>query len=352
MNGDNLYAAAGITDGGQADGIPFVTLRSGARMPGIGLGTFGSDRYDGEAVATAVREALAGGWRLIDCAAVYGNEDRIGVVLEEAMQNGLPREALFLVSKLWNDRHGPGDVLLSCAQSLKDLRTTYLDLFFVHWPFPNFHPKGAAPDYHNADARPYIHADFMETWRQMERLQQMGLVRHLGVSNMTVPKLKLLLRDCVIMPAAVEMELHPTFQQQELFDFCVAHGIQPIGYSPLGSPARPERDRTPEDVVDMADPVVVSIAEAHGIHPAAVCLKWASQRGQVPIPFSVKPSQMAANLEAVRSAPLTAEDMKRMASVEKGCRLIKGQVFLWDGAKDWTDLWDVDGVIPGAISHQ
>jgi diketogulonate reductase-like aldo/keto reductase len=191
----------------------------------------------------------------------------------------------------------------------------------------------------------------MKTWRQMERLQQMGLVRNLGVSNMTVPKLKLLLRDCVIMPAAVEMELHPTFQQQALFDFCVAHGIQPIGYSPLGSPARPERDRTPEDVVDMADPVVVSIARAHGIHPAAVCLKWASQRGQVPIPFSVKPEQLAANLAAVSSDPLTAEEMARMATVEKGCRLIKGQVRLWDGAGDWTDLWDVDGPIPGGKAH-
>lgn len=333
------------------EGVPTVTLRNGNAMPGIGMGTFGSDRYDGEAVAQAVRTALIGGWRLIDCASVYGNEDRIGLELEAAMRQGLPRGDLFVVSKLWNDMHGQGDVLLSCARSLKELRLDYLDLYFVHWPFPNFHPKGAAPDYHNADARPYIHGDFMKTWRQMERLQQMGLVRNLGVSNMTVPKLKLLLRDCVIMPAAVEMELHPTFQQQALFDFCVAHGIQPIGYSPLGSPARPERDRTPEDVVDMADPVVVSIARAHGIHPAAVCLKWASQRGQVPIPFSVKPEQLAANLAAVSSDPLTAEEMARMATVEKGCRLIKGQVFLWDGAGDWTDLWDVDGTIPGGKAH-
>ena len=97
------------------------------------------------------------------------------------MRRGLAREDLFVVSKLWNDMHGRGDVLLSCARSLKDLRLDYLDLYFVHWPFPNFHPKGAAPDYHNADARPYIHEAFMKTWRQMERLQQTGLVRHLGV---------------------------------------------------------------------------------------------------------------------------------------------------------------------------
>jgi alcohol dehydrogenase (NADP+) len=327
--------------------VPHITLRSGVRMPGIGLGTFGSDRYDAQTVAEAVREALKTGWRLVDCASVYGNEDRIGVVLEEAMESGLSREELFLVSKLWNDRHGPGDVLLSCAQSLRDLRVDTLDLYFVHWPFPNFHPKGAAPDYHNPDASPYVHEAFMKTWRQMERLYRMGLVRHLGVSNMTVPKLRMLLRECDIMPAAVEMELHPTFQQQELFDFCVEHGIQPIGYSPLGSPARPERDRTPQDVVDMEESVVADIARAHGIHPAMVCLKWASQRGQVPIPFSVKPAQMKANLAAVCEDPLSLEEMRAMETVERGCRLIKGQVFLWEGARDWTDLWDLDGRIAG-----
>ncbi len=328
------------------DVIPQVTLRGGARMPGIGLGTFGSDRYDSETVASAVRSALRNGWRLIDCAAVYGNEPLIGSILEEVLLEGIPREELFLVSKVWNDHHGKGDVLLSCMQSLRDLRLDVLDLFFVHWPFPNFHPKGAPPDYHNSDAKPYVHEAFMETWYQMERLWKVGLVRHIGVSNMTVPKLRLLIRDCTVMPAAVEMELHPTFQQKELFDFCRAHGIQPIGYSPLGSPARPERDRTPEDVVDMEESIVVRIAKSHQVHPSAVCLKWAIQRGQVPIPFSVKPEQLTSNLSSVMTDPLTDSEMMAMEDVEKGCRLIKGQVFLWEGAKDWMDIWDVDGSIP------
>lgn len=316
-------------------------------MPGIGLGTFGSDQYDAATVAAAVRYAVDTGWRLIDCASVYGNEPIIGNILSEAMKAGVSRDKLFIVSKLWNDMHGKGDVLLSCAQSLKDLKLDYLDLYFVHWPFPNFHPKGAAPDYHNTNAKPYIHEAFMETWHQMERLVKAGYVRSIGTSNMTVPKLRLLLRDCTMMPAANEMELHPTFQQNELFDFCTTYGIQPIGYSPIGSPARPERDRTPEDVADMGSPVVVRIAQAHGIHPAQVCLKWAVQRGQIPIPFSVKPEQIASNLKAVTEDPLTIEEMTGMKTVDAGCRLIKGQVFLWDGAKDWTDLWDVNGVIPG-----
>ena len=129
----------------------------------------------------------------------------------------------------------------------------------------------------------------------------MGLVRHIGTSNMTVPKLTLLLRDAEIKPAANEMELHPHFQQPELFEFVRENGIVPIGYSPIGSPSRPERDRTPEDTVDIEDPVIVEIAARHGVHPAVVCILWAVQRGQVPIPFSVKPSQYVSALQAVAS---------------------------------------------------
>ncbi len=327
--------------------IPYKKLRNGMRMPGIGLGTFGSDKYGGTVVADAVRTAITAGWRLIDCAAVYGNEALIGPVLEEAIRTGVSRESLFVVSKVWNDMHGKGDVLLSCAQSLKDLRLDYLDLFLVHWPFPNFHPKGATPDYHNTDAKPYVHEAYMETWHQMERLQQAGYVRSIGTSNMTVPKMRLLLRDCTVMPAVNEMELHPSFQQRELFDFCMEHGIQPVGYCPLGSPARPERDRTPEDVVDMELPAILRIADRHGLSPAQVCLKWAFQRGQIPIPFSVKPEQMDANLQAILADPLTGEEMAEVEKADMNCRLIKGQVFLWDGAKDWTDLWDLEGIIPG-----
>ena len=111
----------------------------------------------------------------------------------------------------------------------------------------------------------------METWRAMEGLVEKGLTRHIGVSNVTMPKLKLILRDACVKPAVCEMELHPTFQQGELFQFCLDHGIQPVGYSPIGSPGRPERDRTPEDLADTDMPQVRKIAEAHGIHPVEVC---------------------------------------------------------------------------------
>ena len=325
--------------------VPQRTLRGGEKIPGIGMGTFGSDRFSAEDIAAAVKGAAEVGFRLFDCASVYGNEHLIGDVFQEIMASGIKREELFITSKLWNDMHGKGDVLISCAKSLKDLKLDYIDLFFVHWPFPNFHPKGAPPDYHNKDAKPYIHEKYMETWYQMERLVKAGYVRYIGTSNMTIPKLKLVVRDATIMPVANEMELHPLFQQPELFDYCIEMGIQPIGFSPIGSPTRPDRDKTPDDLVDIEDPTVVKIAKAHNVHPAVICIKWAVQRGQIPIPFSIYRNEYASNLRCTVEDLLTDEEMAEMSKIDKNNRLIKGQVFLWDGAKDWTDLWDLDGKI-------
>ena len=168
-------------------------------------------------------------------------------------------------------------------------------------------------------------------------------MRHIGLSNMTVPKLEAVLPKLRIAPAACEIELHPCFQQRELFDYLRAHGILPVGYMPLGSPRRPERDILPEDLADMEMPELREIARAHGCTPAAVCLKWAVQRGQLPIPFSVH--HYEDNLAAVVGEGLTDDEMRVLAGLERGNRLVKGQVFLWPGARDWHDLWDEDGTI-------
>jgi diketogulonate reductase-like aldo/keto reductase len=314
-------------------------------MPAIGLGTFGSDHVSANQVAEAVKGAAAVGYRHFDCASVYGNEAAVGVSLAEILGGGLRREDFWVTSKLWNDKHAEEDVIASCRQSLADLRLDYLDLYLVHWPFPNFHPPGCDVTSRSADAKPYIHASFMRTWRKMEDLVDLGLVRHIGTSNMTIPKLQLVLRDARIKPAVNEMELHPHFQQPELFRFVVENGIQPIGYSPIGSPGRPERDRTPHDTSPTEDPVIIKIAEEHGIHPAVVCIKWAVQRGQTPIPFSVNPRNYTANLRGVASDPLSSEEMEQISAIDKNCRLIKGQVFLWKEGQSWEDLWDVHGEI-------
>ncbi|WP_205679080.1 aldo/keto reductase [Aquisphaera insulae] len=325
--------------------VPSRTLASGARIPSIGLGTFGSDKYDAGQVAAAVLDAAGVGYRHFDCASVYGNEAEVGRSLRAILGGGVKREDLWITSKLWNDKHAEADVIPSCEASLRDLGLDYLDLYLVHWPFPNYHPPGCDVSSRSADAKPYIHENYMKTWRQMEALVDRGLVRHIGTSNMTIPKLRLVLRDARIRPACNEMELHPHFQQPELFDFVAANGILPIGYSPIGSPSRPERDRTAEDTVDTEDPVIVRIAERLGVHPAVVCIKWAVQRGQVPIPFSVKRPQYLAALQAVAGGPLSDRDMADIAAIDRGCRLIKGQVFLWKEGQSWEDLWDPNGEI-------
>jgi diketogulonate reductase-like aldo/keto reductase len=332
-------------DGVDPGGVPALALADGSRIPVIGLGTFGSDRFSGGQVAAAVLEAASVGYRHFDCASVYGNEAEIGHSFRAILAGGIRREDLWITSKVWNDRHGEGDVTASCERSLRDLQLDDLDLYLVHWPFPNFHPPGCDVSARSADARPYIHADYMRTWREMESLVDRGLVRHIGTSNMTVPKLRLLLRDARIRPACNEMELHPHFQQPELFRFVVENGIVPIGYCPIGSPNRPERDRTPEDSVDIEDPVIVRIAERRKVHPGIVCIKWAVQRGQIPIPFSVKREQFLSGLKAVVGDPLSDDEMREIATIDRGCRLIKGQVFLWKDGQDWQDLWDPTGEI-------
>lgn len=338
----NFTSAKDAVDPAQ---VPTRTLSSGAKIPAIGLGTFGSDLYQGEEIASAVIEAASVGYRHFDCAAVYGNEHLIGQSLQTIMNGGIAREELWITSKLWNDKHDENDVIAACQKSLRDLGLETLDLYLVHWPFPNYHAPGCDVNARNPDAKPYIHENFMKTWRQMEKLVEMGLVRHIGSSNMTIPKLELLLRDAKIAPSCNELELHPHFQQPELFAWLRDHDIVPIGYSPIGSPKRPARDTTPDDTVDIEDPVIVEIAARLDLHPASLCVKWAQQRGQIPIPFSTTRRNYLSNLQSVVGPPLSDDDMKAIAQIDKDCRLIKGQVFLWRDNQDWRDLWDEDGTI-------
>lgn len=317
-------------------------------MPGIGIGTFGSDQVSPERVAEAVEGAAAIGYRHFDCASVYGNEAQIGSVFKKIVASGIPRSELWITSKLWNDKHAEADVIPSCRKTLEDLQLEYLDLYLVHWPFPNFHPPGCDVSSRSGAAQPYIHQSYMKTWRQMEKLVELGLVRNIGTSNMTIPKLKSVLRDAAIKPAINEMELHPHFQQPELFQYLLDNDIQPVGFCPLGSPGRPERDRTPEDTDPLQDPVIHEIAERHGVHPATICIKWAAQRGQIPIPFSAQRRNYLANLHATVTAPLSDAEMEAIRGIDKNCRLIKGQVFLWKDDQSWEALWDVTGEITPA----
>ena len=318
--------------------VPTYTLNTGAIMPAVGLGTFGSDKYTPDQIASAVSGAIKSGYRMLDCASVYQNEDQIGTVLDGLFKDGtVKREDLFITSKVWNDQHR--EVRKACEKSLKDLGLSYVDLYFVHWPFPNYHAPGCDGDSRNPDSKPFSVDEFMDTWRQMEELYDDGLIKAIGMSNMTVSKLEKVLPLCRIKPSALEMECHPSFQQQELFDYATVHDIIPIGFCPIGSPSRPERDRCSTDVADTELPEVMTVAKNHNVHPAVVCIKWAVQRGLCTIPFSVKEPQYISNLKCTTEDPLTDEEMELLKKADCNCRLVKGQVFLWPGATDWEELW-------------
>ncbi len=324
--------------------VPKVKLYTGDEIPCVGMGTFGSDRFTPEQVSQAVAGAIRCGYRMFDCAACYGNEDQIGEVFKAAFDEGVvERKEMYIMTKVWNDMHER--VEESCRKSIADLQCDYIDLFFIHWPFPNYHAPGCDVESRNPNSKPFSVEEFISTYRQCESLVEKGLIRHIGISNMTIPKLEAVLPLMKIKPVACELELHPCFQQQELFDYLVAHDIQPIGFMPLGSPQRPERDMMPEDIADMKTPEMQEIAKAHNCHPALIALKWAHQRGQIPIPFSVHEAEYVSNLKAMTEDPLTDEEMAKIATLERNNRLVKGQVFLWPGAKDWHDLWDEDGKI-------
>jgi len=324
--------------------VPKRKLYTGEEIPCIGMGTFGSDRFTPKQVSDAVAGAIRCGYRLFDCAACYGNEKQIGSVFKAAFEEGLAeRKELYITTKVWNDMHK--QVAESCKKSIEDLQCDYIDLFFIHWPFPNYHAPGCDVDSRNPESKPFSVEEFVSTYRQCEALAEKGLVRHIGISNMTIPKLNAVLPLLKIKPAVCEMELHPCFQQQELFDYLVAQGIQPIGFMPIGSPTRPERDMLPDDIADIQMPEMVKIAKTHQVHPAVVALKWAVQRGQIPIPFSIHENEYVSNLKCTTEDPLTDKEMASIATLERNNRLVKGQVFLWEGAKDWHDLWDEDGMI-------
>ena len=239
-----------------------LTLASGAKMPLIGLGTWEADPG---VVGSAVQASLDAGCRHLDCAAAYRNEHEVG---EALAASGVPREEIFITSKLWNDRRRPADVEAALDKTLSRLGTDYLDLYLIHWPVVWAKDSVMKPD---------AQASLRETWQTLERLVDAGKIKHIGVSNYNEAELKELLSYARIRPAVNQIELHPRLPQTQLVEYCQGHGICVTAYSPLGRGGKTKAGL-------LTNPTVAQVAAVHGVSPASVLLRWNLQRGVVVIP--------------------------------------------------------------------
>eukprot|EP00727_Mastigamoeba_balamuthi_P014459 m51a1_g9638 putative aldo keto diketogulonate reductase (312) ;mRNA; f:1156049-1157447 len=290
--------------------IPTYQLSNGRRMPAIGFGTWKLQRSE---ASGAVAAAIAAGYRLIDCAAVYGNEREVGAAMGEAISSGaVGREDLWVTSKVWITELSEKDVAAACRRSLADLGLSYLDLYLIHWPLAI--KKGAALPIKREDIDDIKLA---ETWRAMERLVDEGLVRSIGVANYSVAHLRDLLAVARIRPAVDQVEAHVLLQQPKLREFARKEGIHLTSYSTLGSGDSPMRPKDYPSLLEL--PEVKAVAARVGATPAQVLLKWALQSGFSVIPKSVSPSRIAENLHAV-DVHLNEADMVELSKLDRHAR--------------------------------
>ncbi|KAK3367143.1 NADP-dependent oxidoreductase domain-containing protein [Lasiosphaeria ovina] len=278
-------------------------LNTGQDIPALGFGTWQAEPGK---VETAVAYALKVGYRLVDGAYCYGNEDEVGAGLAEAFASGaLRREDVFVVSKVWatyNTR-----VELGLDKSLKSLGLDYVDLFLVHWPLL-LNPNGnddKFPKLPNGERDIIRSHNHVDTWKQMEKLPATGKTRAIGVSNYSKRYLEQLLPHATIVPAVNQIENHPQLPQQEIVDLCRAKGIHIMAYSPLGSTGGPLMTAEP----------VLAVAKKHGVKPAAVLLSYHIPRGSTVLAKSVTPERIKENLALV---DLDADDMRALDAYSDG----------------------------------
>ncbi|MDR7909632.1 aldo/keto reductase [Bacillus velezensis] len=263
-----------------------ATLHNGVEMPWFGIGVFKVE--EGAELVNAVKTALVHGYRSVDTAAIYGNEEGVGEGIRQGLQEaGLKREDIFVTSKVWNADLGYEETLKAFDTSLEKLGLDYLDLYLIHWP---------------------VEGKYIDAWRALETLYQDGRIKAIGVSNFQIHHLKHLMKETEIKPMINQVEYHPRLTQKELLAFCTEQGIQLEAWSPLMQ----------GQLLD--HPVLQEIAEKYGKSAAQVILRWDLQNGVITIPKSTKKHRIEENAN-VFEFELSADDMKRIDDLNENLRV-------------------------------
>jgi len=300
----------------------------GSALPSPGLGTW---KITDELTPQIVHQAIEAGYRHLDCAADYGNERLVGKGIASALNAGLcARDDLWVTSKLWNTYHEPQHVRAACEKTLSDLGIGQLDLYLIHFPialefvpFDKMYPPGWTA---GGEAMSPILVPYSDTWRAMEELVDAGLTKRIGVSNIGTAMLREVLSYARIKPAVLQVEMHPYLCQENLLRFCQEQDVAVTAFSPFGADSYLPLGMAEASERILAHPVLERIATAHGKSTAQVALRWAMQRGTIPIPKTQSPDHLRENFDIFEFV-LTPEELTAISDLDQHKRFNDPAVF-------------------------